>query len=128
MRVLLDTHALLWAAQGDSRLSEAAGALIEDGGQELLFSAVSAMEISMKHAAGRLDLPDDAGTWIRTRVAAFGLIELPVTIDHAIQAGLLPRLHRDPWDRLLIAQARVENVPILTSDPLLHRYEVATIW
>ena len=82
----------------------------------------------MKHAAGRLDLPDDAGAWIRTRVAAFGLIELPVTTDHAIEAGLLPRLHRDPWDRLLVAQARVEGVPILTSDTLLHRYEVARIW
>ena len=128
MRVLLDTHALLWAAQGDRRLSEAAGAIIEDGGQELLFSAVSAMEISMKHAAGRLELPDDAGAWIRTRVAAFGLIELPVTTDHAIEAGLLPVLHGDPWDRLLVAQARVEGVPILTSDSSLHRYEVATIW
>ena len=128
MRVLLDTHALLWAAEGDRRLSEAAGAIIEDAGQELLFSAVSAMEIAMKHAAGRLELPDGASTWIRTRVAAFGLIELPVTTEHAIVAGLLPLLHRDPWDRLLVAQARVEGVPILTSDTLLYRYEVSTIW
>lgn len=128
MRILLDTHALLWAAEGDPRLSEAAGAIIGDGGQELLFSAVSAMEISMKHAAGRLDLPDDPRAWIRSRMAVFALIELPVTAEHAIEAGLLPRHHRDPWDRLLVAQARVEGVPILTSDTLLHDYEVATIW
>jgi PIN domain nuclease of toxin-antitoxin system len=128
MRILLDTHALLWAAEGDRRLSAAADAIIADGSQELLFSAVSAMEIAMKHAAGRLELPDDAGAWIRTRLAAFGLIELPVTVEHAIEAGRLPRHHRDPWDRLLVAQARVEGVPILSSDTILQRYEVATIW
>jgi len=128
MRILLDTHALLWAAEGDRRLSAAADAIIADGRQELLFSAVSAMEIAMKHAAGRLELPDDAGAWIRTRLAAFGLIELPVTVEHAIEAGRLPRHHRDPWDRLLVAQARVEGVPILSSDTILQRYEVATIW
>lgn len=128
MRILLDTHALLWAAEGDRRLSAAADAIIADGSQELLFSAVSAMEIAMKHAAGRLELPDEAGAWIRTRLAAFGLIELPVTVEHAVEAGRLPRHHRDPWDRLLVAQARVEGVPILSPDTILQRYEVATIW
>lgn len=128
MRILLDTHALLWAAEGDPRLSAAAAAIIGDGGQELLFSAVSALEIAMKHAGGRLELPDDARAWIRTRVAAFGLIELPITLDHAIEAGMLPRHHRDPWDRLLVAQARIEGVPILTADAMLLKYEVATIW
>jgi PIN domain nuclease of toxin-antitoxin system len=128
MRILLDTHALLWAADGDPRLSAAADAIIADGEQELLFSAVSAMEIAMKHAAGRLELPDDVAAWIRTRVAAFALVELPVTVDHAIEAGRLPMHHRDPWDRLLIAQARVEGVPLLSADTRLHRYEVATIW
>jgi PIN domain nuclease of toxin-antitoxin system len=128
MRILLDTHALLWAADGDPRLSATAGAIIGDGGQELLFSAVSALEIAMKQAGGRLELPDDARAWIRTRVAAFDLIELPVTVDHAIEAGALPRHHRDPWDRLLVAQARVEGVPILTADAMLSRYDVETIW
>lgn len=128
MRILLDTHALLWAAEGDPRLSTAAAVIIGDGSQELLFSAVSALEIVMKHAGGRLELPDDARAWIRTRVAAFGLIELPITLDHAIEAGTLPRHHRDPWDRLLVAQARIEGVPILTADSMLLKYEVATIW
>ena len=128
MRILLDTHALLWAALGDPRLSPAAEAIIGDGSQELLFSPVSAMEITMKHAAGRLELPDEALTWIRTRVATFGLIELPLTSEHAIEAGLLPRHHRDPWDRLLVAQARVERVTLLTADEAIHRYEVTTIW
>lgn len=128
MRILLDTHALLWAAAGDSRLSDAAGTIIEDGGQELLFSAVSALEIAAKRAEGRLELPDDPATWVRTRVAAFGLIELPVTVEHALEAGALPVHHRDPWDRLLVAQARVEGVPILTADPMFTRYEVTTLW
>jgi len=128
VRILLDTHALLWAALGDARLSPAAGAIIGDGSQELLFSPVSAMEIAMKHAAGRLELPDEVRTWIRTRCAAFGLVELPLTTEHAIEAGLLPRHHRDPWDRLLVAQARVEQVTLLTADEAIHRYEVTTIW
>jgi PIN domain nuclease of toxin-antitoxin system len=128
VRILLDTHALLWAALGDPRLSPAADAIIGDGSQELLFSPVSAMEIAMKHAVGRLELPDEARTWIRTRVAAFGLIELPLTTEHAIEAGLLPRHHRDPWDRLLVAQARVERVTLLTADEGIQRYEVTTLW
>jgi PIN domain nuclease of toxin-antitoxin system len=128
VRILLDTHALLWAALGDPRLSPAAEAIIGDGSQELLFSPVSAMEITMKHAAGRLELPDEARTWIRTRVAMFGLIELALTSAHAIEAGLLPRHHRDPWDRLLVAQARVEGVSLLTADAAIRRYEVTTIW
>lgn len=128
MRILLDTNALLWAALGDPRLSPAAEAIIGDGAQELLFSPVTAMEIAMKHAAGRLELPDEVGTWIRTRVATFGLVELPLTTEHAIEAGLLPRHHRDPWDRLLVAQARVEGVTLLTADEAIHRYEVTTLW
>jgi PIN domain nuclease of toxin-antitoxin system len=128
VRFLLDTHALLWAAMGDPRISPAADAIIGDGSQELLFSAVSAMEIAMKQSAGRLELPDDASTWIRTRVAMFGLIELPLTSAHAIEAGLLPRHHRDPWDRLLVAQARVERVTFLTADAAIYRYEVTTLW
>jgi PIN domain nuclease of toxin-antitoxin system len=128
MRILLDTHALLWAAAGDPRLSDAARAIIEDSGQELLFSAVSALEIAIKRAAGRLELPDDPATWVRTRLLAFGLIALPVTVEHALEAGALPVHHRDPWDRLLVAQGRVEGVPILTADPLFARYEVTTLW
>ena len=61
-------------------------------------------------------------------IAAFGLIELPITLDHAIEAAMLPKHHRDPWDRLLVAQARIEGVPILTADAMLHKYEVETIW
>ncbi len=128
MSVLLDTHSLLWAADGDPRLSPTASAILQDGSQQILFSAVSALEIAMKHASGRLDLPDDARAWIRTRVAAFDLTDLPITVDHAVEAALLPRYHRDPWDRLLIAQARVEGVPILTADAIFARYDVETIW
>ena len=128
MRILIDTHVLLWAALGDARLSPAAEAIIGDRSQELLFSPVSAMEIAMKHAAGRLVLPDEVRNWIHTRVAAFGLVELPLSTEHAIEAGLLPGHHRDPWDRLLVAQARIEGATLLTADSAIHRYEVTTIW
>jgi PIN domain nuclease of toxin-antitoxin system len=128
VRLLLDTHALLWAATDDERLSPAAREAVADPANELLFSAVSAFEIAVKVALGKLDLPEAPATFIGVRVAAFGLQLLPVTVEHAIEAGALPPIHGDPWDRLLIAQARIEDVPILTADSIISRYEVMTIW
>ena len=128
MRLLLDTHALLWAATDDERLSRVAREAVADPANELLFSAISAFEIAAKVALGKLELPDGPATFIGTRMAAFGLRELPVTTLHAIEAGALPPIHGDPWDRLLIAQARIESVPLLTSDPMIRRYDVETIW
>ena len=128
MRLLLDTHALLWAATDDERLSPAAREAVADPANELLFSAISAFEIAVKVALGKLDLPDGPAAFIATRVAAFGLRELPVTTQHAIEAGALPPIHGDPWDRLLVAQARIESVPLLTADPVIRRYDVETIW
>lgn len=128
MRLLLDTHALLWAATDDGRLSPTAREAVADPSNELLFSAISAFEIAVKVALGKLDLPEGPATFIGTRVAAFGLLELPVTTRHAIEAGALPPIHGDPWDRLLVAQARIESVPLLTFDPMIRRYDVETIW
>ena len=128
MRVLLDTHAFLWAATDDPRLSTFARDLISDRAYDALLSAASAFEIAVKAACGRLDLPDDAATYLKTRIAAFGLVTLSITVEHAVEAGSLPAIHGDPWDRLLVAQARVEAIPILTADTMIRRYDVETIW
>ncbi len=128
MRLLLDTHALLWAAADSPRLSARARAVIEDAGNELLVSSVVAAEIAFKAARGHLDLPGEPGDWVRTRLLAFGARELPLTVSHALAAGSLRRHHADPWDRLLIGQAVVERLPILTADPTFASYGVEAIW
>jgi PIN domain nuclease of toxin-antitoxin system len=128
VRVLLDTHAFLWATSDDERLSHLARDLIRDPEQELLFSPASAYEIAVKAAAGRLQLPEDPATYVTTRIAMFALRPLPITVEHAVEAAALPPIHADPWDRLLVAQARAEAVPILTADRLVRQYDVETIW
>ena len=75
-----------------------------------------------------IELPDEPGLYLLTRMAVFGIRSIPVTTEHAAAAAALPRLHADPWDRLLVAQARIEDMPILTRDALISRYEVTTIW
>lgn len=128
MRLLLDTHTFLWATTDDPRLSTFARDMIEDADQEVLLSAASAFEIAIKAARGRLTLPEDPGAYIKTRVATFRLVPLAITVEHAIEAGALPPIHADPWDRLLVAQARLESIPLLTADSVLRRYDVETLW
>ena len=128
MRVLLDTHAFLWAASDDRRLSAAARAIIEDPDHEVLFSAASAAEISIKAARGRLELPDSAEPYVASRIAVFGFETLAIDTRHALRSGQLPPIHWDPWDRLLVAQAQLEGVPLLTSDRTIARYDVETTW
>ena len=128
MRVLIDTHAFLWAATDDPRLSEPAREVLRLTEHDVLLSAVSAYELTWKAVNGGLSLPDEPGRWIATRMQAFGLRALAVTPEHAAAAALLPPIHRDPWDRILVAQARAEGVPLLTIDERIHRYDVETIW
>jgi PIN domain nuclease of toxin-antitoxin system len=126
--VLLDTHAFLWATLDSPRLSTRARELLDDVSNELLLSAASAAEIAMKVRRGKLELPEDPGRWFHMRRLAFGAREVPITIDHALAAGALPRFHADPFDRILIAQAQAESVPILSADTMLQRYEVEILW
>ena len=128
MRVLLDTHAFLWWVLEDPRLSARAQSVIAAPEYDVLVSAVSAWEIAIKSADSRLDLPEPAGTYVPDRIAANGFLELDVTVEHAVRVAGLPAIHRDPFDRLLIAQAQVEGIPILTSDPAIARYDVDVIW
>ena len=129
MRALLDTNAFLWASSGHPRLSSAAHAVIQDGANEIFLSAVTAWEIAIKYRRGRLDLLDDApGDYVPKRMTLFGFQALPVAIQHALRVGELPSIHNDPFDRMLVSQAQIERLPILTSDPNIARYDVEVIW
>ena len=129
MRVLLDTHAFLWwnSSRG-SRLSSAARDVLEDASTEAFLSVVSAYEIVAKAARGALELPGEASRYITDRMARHGFEALSLELRHVLRAGALPPVHRDPFDRMLIAQAQLEDMPIITVDPLITLYDVEVIW
>ena len=121
MKLLLDTHVLLWAAGTPRRLPRAARALLEDEANELVFSAASLWEVAIKQQLGREDFRADVRL-LRRGLLDNGYTELPVTSAHAVALDLLPPLHKDPFDRILIAQALVEGIMLLTADANLARY------
>lgn len=127
MRVLLDTHVWLWMWGEPERLRNEARTILEDPATELNVSAVSAWEIATKHAAGRLRLPSPAHEWLTEPRHRRDVTELPITFSHAIRAGTLPPHHRDPFDRMLIAQAQVEDLVLVTADAKLAAYDVEAL-
>src|ERR1700710_954125 len=121
--MLLDSHALLWFVAGDERrIGKALRARIE--AEATTVSAVRLWEIAIKASLGKLEAPDD----LPTRVQQLGFELLPVTAEHAWRVRSLPRHHRDPFDRLLIAQAQVERLPVVTIDPAFVAYDVTVVW
>jgi PIN domain nuclease of toxin-antitoxin system len=127
MRLLLDTQCWLWMAAAPERLSATARAMVEDAGNELLFSAGSAWEIAIKYALGKLQLPEPPDRYVPSRTVALRTTPLPIEHAHALVAGALPPHHRDPFDRVLVAQARLERIPIMTADPVFARYDIDVI-
>ncbi|MGH7844755.1 MAG: type II toxin-antitoxin system VapC family toxin [Candidatus Binatia bacterium] len=123
MRLLLDTHLLLWAAASSERLPAEAHELLEDQRNELYYSAASIWEIAIKSSLRRKDFRIDLPQLLAT-LPEMGLIELQVTAVHAAGVARLPPIHRDPFDRLLIAQSIAEPLTLLTNDALLDRYRV----
>ena len=121
MNLLLDTHVLLWAAGGSSRLPKEARALIEDPGNAPLFSAASLWEVAIKNALEREEFRVDPRL-LRRGLLENGYVELPVTGAHAVAVDLLPPIHTDPFDRILIAQAQIEGITLLTADQVVARY------
>lgn len=121
MTLLLDTQLLLWAAGHPERLSAAARRLLNDPSNELFFSAASLWEIAIKHTLGRDDFRVEPRV-LRRRLMESGYVELPVTSDHAVNIDALPPLHKDPFDRLLLAQAYAEGITLLTVDAQMARY------
>ena len=120
MKVLLDTRILLWWLADDEHLPARAAAAIVDPETEVVVSAASAWEISIKQAAGRLDAPED----LLDALVANDFGTLSVTLEHAMAAGRLPAHHADPFDRMLIAQAQIEGITLLTVDRRFSGYEV----
>lgn len=128
MRIILDTCTFLWLIAGSRQLSATARRAFRTEDNEFFLSAASAWEIALKYAAGRLKLADPPALLVPKERERHGIEELTVTEADALSAGRLPELHRDPFDRLLIAQALARGFQILTPDELIARYPVQTVW
>ena len=127
MRLLLDTHVLLWWLIGSDRLGGNAREAIADLANTVYVSAASIWEIAIKRAQGKLPVPPDVSTWLPAEMTAYSFLAVPITVDHAAAVEHLPPHHRDPFDRLLIAQAQAEQLTLVTSDAAISRYDVALL-
>ena len=128
MKALLDTHAFLWWITDDPRLSSRVRELTGDSINTLFLSAASGWEIAIKAQLGKLQLPDNLERYIADQLSLNGFESLPIQLRHALHVYSLPDLHRDPFDRILVAQSQLEQLPILTVDPQIARYGVDVIW
>lgn len=124
MRLLVDTHAFIWMATDPRRLSAAAASSLRDPSNDVYVSAVTGWEIAIKRGRGRLRFPDVDRSMLRV----LDVVELPVALRHAGEVGVLPDHHRDPFDRMLIAQARVDGLTVVTRDEAFAAYEVSIHW
>ena len=128
MRLLLDTHTLLWWLDGDRRLSRRARTAIGSADNHVLVSAASAWELSTKSRLGKLPGATDVAADVAGCLASQGFVELPISVVHAQRAGALAIAHRDPFDRMLIAQAQMEDLPLVTNETLFDAFGVARVW
>jgi PIN domain nuclease of toxin-antitoxin system len=121
VKLLVDTHLLLWAADQPDRLSKAARSILDNPAHEVHFSAASLWEVALKRGLGRKDFRTDARV-LRRGLLDNGYRELPIVSEHAVTIDSLPPIHKDPFDRILVAQSMVEGFTLLTGDPVLARY------
>lgn len=128
MKCLLDTHAFIWLITEDPKLSPAACDCIFDGRTSLYLSSASVWEIVIKCTIGKLRLPGHPQAFISRQLVTNSIEELPITFKHAFHLQQLPDHHKDPFDRMLVAQAISEKLPIITIDPIIAQYPVKTIW
>lgn len=127
MKILLDTHCWIWMTASPERFSHPVLEMLTDSGNRLFFSAVSAWELAIKFQLGKLRLPMPLEEWVPSRMKATGVESLQIAHVHGLLAGRLPPHHRDPFDRLLIAQARIERLPLLTADGKIRQYDIKVI-
>lgn len=127
MRLLLDTHALLWWIGDDARLPASVDLLVEDEAAEVYVSAASAWEIAIKARSGKLD-PGPLLPGFGAEIERQGFMPLSITPDHAERAGLLAPVHADPFDRMLVAQAQAENLRLVSNERIFDRYGVVRVW
>ena len=128
MRLLLDTHALIWWLAGDAALSSTARSAIGDPDNDVFVSAASAWEIATKHRIGKLPEAALLAADVAGFVAAQGFLELPISIHHGQIAGSLPRIHKDPFDRILVAQAIAADMTLVSNDAMMATFGVALLW
>jgi PIN domain nuclease of toxin-antitoxin system len=128
VKYLLDTGVWLWSVLEVERMSERARRAFADLGNDIFLSAASSLEIAVKSAAGKLRLPEPPTSYVPRRMADQGLRPLPVSHQHALAVFALPPHHRDPFDRLLIAQANLEDIVLITADRMFQRYPVQLLW
>lgn len=128
MKLLLDTHAFLWWIIDAPQLSQRAREIIGDAENTLFLSAASGWEIAIKAGLGKLSLPADMTSFILSQMHINAITSLPILLSHALHVHTLPDLHRDPFDRMLIAQAQLESLPVITIDPKFTPYQVEVIW
>jgi PIN domain nuclease of toxin-antitoxin system len=128
VRVLLDTHAMLWWLRDDHRLSDVARSMLGGGSTELLWSLASSWEVAVKITVGKLDLGRPVERLFADLVTEQGVDLLPVGHEHCSRVAALPLHHRDPFDRMLVAQAQEQGVPLLSADDKLRRYDVDVLW
>ena len=128
MRLLLDTCAFLWWMAGSDKLSDRVRRVILDPRNDVILSAVSGWEIAIKHRLGRLELPAAPAAFMAEALAAHAVTVLPVGMTHAVEAGDLPLNHKDPFDRILVAQAIIETLPLATPDTAFSPYGIETVW
>lgn len=128
MRALLDTHAFLWWNLDDERLSSLARRVIHDGRNEIVVSAASIWEVALKATKGKLELPMQVDAYVADRLRRNRWGTVSIDERHAVRAAMLPMIHSDPFDRVLVAQAQLESMPIITTDAAITRYDVETIW
>jgi PIN domain nuclease of toxin-antitoxin system len=128
MKLLLDTHTFLWWTTDEPQMSATALDLIGDSRNTLYWSAASSWEVTIKYALGRLPLPDAPEQFLTAELGRNRIESLPIVDAHAFQTGLLPRHHRDPFDRMLVAQAQVEAFGLITNDSNIRRYDVDVYW
>lgn len=128
MKALLDTHTFLWWIANDPQLSLRARQVMVDSNTELFLSVASGWEIAIKSHLGKLRLPPDLQGFVAEQVRVNGIQVLPIEMMHVLHVHTLPDHHRDPFDRLLVAQSQLEKMPILTGDAQIGRYAVTVIW
>ncbi len=128
MRLLLDTHTFLWWSANDPQLSGAARGAIASGDNDVYVSAVNGWEISIKARLGKLPLPEEPAKFMTRLMSRHGFAALPITLAHAVHEFGLPPHHADPFDRLLVAQAQLEDLVLVTNDPVVGRYAIETLW
>jgi PIN domain nuclease of toxin-antitoxin system len=128
MRYLLDTHAFLWFVLDDKRISTEAKSIIADSKNTIYFSAASAWEMAIKTKLARLKIIGDIEPFIIEQLSTNSFVPLSITISHALYTERLPQIHKDPFDRIIIAQSKLEDLPLISKDKKVRKYKVTMVW